>query len=119
MKKVTFDGTPIVSSGGKRAIQLDTLTGNQFKTLIEQITKDGKINTIPELIAFVGDVPEGSNLLDYIQAHSVDPEVVEKAVDEKFEEEQCSDEDIDSIFDEDDEPEPESENAGDENNNNN
>ena len=86
MKKITVDSTGIVSSGGKRATRLDTLTGDQFKALIEQITQDGRINTIPELLEFVGDIPEGTSLLDYIQAHSVDPEAVDKAVNDALSE---------------------------------
>lgn len=70
----------------KKNVMLDTMTGEQFKTLIEQITQDGKINTVPELMKFVGDIPEGTSLLDYIQAHSVDPEAVDRAVDNAFEE---------------------------------
>lgn len=84
MKTITIGGTK--NTGSKRNVMLDTLTGDEFKTLIEQITQDGKINTVPELMAFVGNIPEGTTLLDYIQAHSVDPEAVDKAVDNAFEE---------------------------------
>lgn len=68
-----------------KKVQFDTLTAAQLKTLLEQITNDDRINTIPELLNFIGDIPENTNLLDYIQAHSVDPEAVEKAVDNAFE----------------------------------
>lgn len=104
MKKVLIDGTKLNANSEKKSTRLDTLTGDQFKVLIEQISPDGKINTIPELIDFLNGIPEGMTLEEYVAEHGVDPEAlaqaVDEAVDDKFDEEQCSYEDIDSIFDE-------------------
>ena len=63
---------------------LDTLTGEQFKQLIEQFTHDERIDTIPELLALVSDIPEGQTLGQYIAEHGgqVSPEVVREAVDD-------------------------------------
>lgn len=105
MKKVLADGTPYNATKGNPT-QLDTLTGEQFKQLIEQLSPDGKINTIPELFKLLSDIPEDQTLGEYIREHGVDPEVlaqvVDTAVDEKFDEEECTTDDIDSIFDEED-----------------
>lgn len=83
-------------------VTLDTLTGGQFKQLIEKFTQDGKIDTIPELIRVLSDIPEDKTLGQYIAEHGgqVDPQVVQDAVDEAFVEQQASDDDIDSIFEE-------------------
>ena len=51
-----------------KKVQLDQLTGDMVKALLEQITGDGKINTIPELIEFLNEVPEGMNLREYIES---------------------------------------------------
>lgn len=52
----------------KKAVQLDTLTGDEFKALLEQVSQDGKINTIPELIDFLSEVPQGMSLKEYIES---------------------------------------------------
>lgn len=80
MKKVMIDGTPYSASNERKATQLDTLTGEEFKTLIEQLSPDGKINTIPELIDFLNGIPEGMTLQEYIAEHGVDPEQLEQVV---------------------------------------
>ena len=67
-------------------VMLDTLTGDMFKQLIEQFTQDGHINTIPELMRLVSDIPEDQTLGEYIREHSADPEVVEEAVDRAVDE---------------------------------
>ena len=51
-----------------KKIQLDTLTGDELKVLLEQISQDEKINTIPELIAFLSEVPHGMSLKEYIES---------------------------------------------------
>lgn len=86
----------------KKNVMLDTMTGEQFKQLVEQFTKDGKIDTIPEFIRVLSDIPEDMTLGEYIAEHGgqVDPEEVKKAVDDAFDENECTNEDIDSIFDE-------------------
>ena len=88
MKKVMIDGTPYSASNERKATQLDTLTGEQFKTLIEQFTHDGKIDTIPELMRVLSDIPEDQTLGEYIAEHGgqVDPQVVKDAVDDALEE---------------------------------
>lgn len=84
----------------QKKVILDTLTGDMFKQLIEQFTQDGHINTIPELIRLVSDIPEDMTLGEYIREHAADPDVVKDVVDEVFVENESTDEDIDSIFDE-------------------
>ena len=71
-------------AGKNNKVMLDTLTGEQFKQLIEQFTFDGKIDTIPELMRVLSDIPEDQTLGEYIAEHGgqVDPQVVTDAVDE-------------------------------------
>lgn len=70
----------------RKNIALETLTGEQFKTLIEQFTHDGKVDTIPELMERVGQIPDDMTIEDYIKTVAYDapvaPEMVEDAVDE-------------------------------------
>jgi hypothetical protein len=70
----------------KKNVMLDTLTGEEFKTLIEQFSQDGKIDTIPELIRLLSDIPEDQTLGEYIREHGgqIDPEVLEEIVDVAF-----------------------------------
>ena len=51
-----------------KKVQLDTLTGDELKVLLEQISKDGKINTIQEFISFLAEVPQGMTLKEYIES---------------------------------------------------
>ena len=72
----------------KKNVMLETMTGEEFKTLIEQFTQDGRIDTIPELIRVLSDIPEDQTLGQYIEEHGgqVDPKVVRDAVDEALDE---------------------------------
>lgn len=70
----------------KQNVMLDTLTGEQFKQLIEQFTQDGKIDTLPELFRVLSDIPEDQTLGEYIAEHGIDPEQLERAVDEAIDE---------------------------------
>jgi hypothetical protein len=83
-----------------KKINLDTLTGEEFKQLIEQFSKDGKIDTIPELLAFLSNIPDDMTLEEYIAEHGghVDPEDVKKAVDDVLDEQTADSGDIDEIF---------------------
>lgn len=101
MKKVLIDGTKLNANSEKKSTRLDTLTGDQFKVLIEQISPDGKINTIPELINFLNGIPEGMTLAEYVEEHGgqVDPQVVKDAVDDALDEQHADSSDIDEIFD--------------------
>lgn len=83
-----------------KPVRLD-MTGKEFKTLIEQVTQDGKVNTLPELFELLGTLPDDMTLEEYVRQQAVDAaaEVSEDAVKEVLEEETASDEDIDSIFD--------------------
>lgn len=49
-----------------KKVTLDQLTGTEVKTLLEQITDDQKINTVPELFRFLEEVPDGMSLREYI-----------------------------------------------------
>ena len=83
-----------------KKISLDTLTGEDFKQLIEQFSKDGKIDTIPELLAFLSNIPDDMTLEEYIAEHGghVDPEDVKKAVDDALDKQTADSSDIDEIF---------------------
>jgi polyhydroxyalkanoate synthesis regulator phasin len=85
-----------------KKISLDTLTGEQFKELIEQFTDDGKLNTIPELLQRIGEVPDDMTLEDYIkekaEQSAVSEDTVRKVVDEQLEETSAEHGDIDEIF---------------------
>ena len=83
-----------------KKINLDTLTGEEFKQLIEQFSKDGKIDTIPELLAFLSNIPDDMTLEEYIAEHGghVDPEDVKNAVDDALDEQTADSSDIDEIF---------------------
>ena len=82
-----------------KPVYLD-MTGKEFKTLIERVTQDGKVNTLPELFELLGSLPDDMTLEEYIRQQAVDAaaEVSEDAVKEILEEETASDDDIDSIF---------------------
>lgn len=82
-----------------KPVYLD-MTGKEFKTLIERVTQDGKVNTLPELFELLGTLPDDMTLEDYIRKQAVDAaaEVSEDVVKEVMEEETASDDDIDSIF---------------------
>lgn len=81
------------------------MTGKEFKQLIEQVTQDGKVNTMPELFELLGSLPDDMTLEEYIrkQALEATEEVSEDVVKEVMYEETASDEDIDSIFEKDSE----------------
>lgn len=102
MKTVTNE-TP----SGRKSTILETLTGEEFKQLIEQLSPDGKLNTIPELFAFLDDIPEGMTLAEYIREHGSqpDPEVLDQAIDENLSRKAADSEDIEEIFDQEDEQE--------------
>lgn len=51
-----------------KKVQLDTLSGDEVKALLEQIVEDQRIDTIPELFAFLSGVPEGVSLAEYIRS---------------------------------------------------
>ena len=106
MNKVTINGTQVAEGGERKTTRLDTLTGEEFKQLIEQVKQSGKIDTLPELFAFLDDVPEGMTLADYIREHGgqPDPEVLDQAIDENLEKKAAESSDIDEIFG-DEEPE--------------
>lgn len=52
----------------KKTVKLDTLTGDELKELLEQISQDGKVNTFPELVEFLDGVPQGMSLKEYIES---------------------------------------------------
>ena len=64
------------------------MTGEAFLQLIEQITEDGKINTLPELIDFLKSVPQGTTLEAYVASKTAN------LIDDKM----ASRSDIDEIF---------------------
>lgn len=70
----------------KKNVMLDTMTGEEFKTLIEQFSQDGKIDTVPEIFRLLSDIPEDQTLGEYIREHGgqIDPEVLEEIVEVAF-----------------------------------
>ena len=79
---------------------LDTLTGEEFKTLIEQFTQDGKIDTIPELFRLLSDIPEDQTLGEYIAEHGGTPSPGSVGMDELSDDVKSK---IQNTYDEDDE----------------
>lgn len=82
-----------------RPVRLD-MTGKEFKQLIEQVTQDGKVNTLPELFELLGSLPDNMTLENYVRQQAVDAaaEVSEDAVKEILEEQTATDDDIDGLF---------------------
>ena len=85
-----------------KPVRLD-MTGKEFKTLIEQVTQNGKVDTLPELFELLGSLPDDMTLEEYIRKQALEAaeDVSEDVVKEVMYEETASDEDIDSIFEED------------------
>ena len=85
-----------------KKVQLDTMTGDEFKTFIEQKTDNGKVDTIPELMERTGEIPDGMSMEDFIREKArqsaVDEEVLREAVDKQLEAMTATSEDIDEIF---------------------
>lgn len=85
---VGSDGAYILTSDGQRIrfdsaatantvqrlqdVNLDTLTGEEFKQLIEQTTDDGKTDTLPEVFNMLSDIPDGQTVGEYIQEQMPD-----------------------------------------------
>lgn len=73
-----------------KKISLDTLTGEEFKELIEQFTDDGKVNTIPELMERIGEIPDDETLEEYItktaKQSAIDKDTIKEVVDESVDE---------------------------------
>lgn len=70
-------------------VRLDTLTGDQFKQLVEGRSMDGKTNTIPEII----DVLQGID-----NETTTVKEDVDQQIDTGVEQRKASESDIDEIF---------------------
>lgn len=98
------DGKYIYTSDGKRIcfkndkskeiedmgkVRLETLSGKEFKQLIEGRTPDGTINTVQEMF----DAARGISDDETIQ------EDVDKQIDEQLDEQAATDDDIDEMFD--------------------
>ena len=49
-----------------KKVKFDTLTGAELKTLLEQKTPDGKLDTLPELMDFLGVIPDEMTLEEYL-----------------------------------------------------
>jgi len=81
-----------------KKVILDKLDGQQVKDLLQEKTPDGKVNTIPELIEKLGEIPDGVPLDEYIrqvaEQSAIDPEMLKEivggAVDDKFDEEKTN-----------------------------
>lgn len=71
-----------------KKISLETLTGEEFKTLIEQFTDNGKVDTIPELMKRVGEVPDDMTLADWIREQAeqsaIDEETLKRLIGEEL-----------------------------------
>lgn len=82
-----------------RPVYLD-MTGKEFKTLIERVTQDGKVNTLPELFELLGSLPDDMTLEEYIHQQAVDAAAAasEEAVKGVLEEQTATDDDIDELF---------------------
>ena len=85
---VGSDGAYILTSDGKRicfssastenavkklrGVKLDTLTGEEFKQLIEQMTDNERTDTLPEVFRMLSDIPDGQTVGEYIQEQKPD-----------------------------------------------
>lgn len=73
-----------------KKISLETLTGEEFKTLIEQFTDNGKVDTIPELMERIGEVPDDMTLADWIRQQAeqsaIDEETLKRLIGEELDE---------------------------------
>lgn len=81
-----------------KKVILDKLDEQQVKDLLQEKTPDGVVNTIPELIEKLGEIPDGIPLDEYIrqiaEQSAIDPDILEgivgDAVDDKFNEEKAN-----------------------------
>lgn len=73
-----------------KKISLETLTGEEFKALIEQFTDNGKVDTIPELMERIGEVPDDMTLADWIREQAeqsaIDEETLKRLIGEELDE---------------------------------
>ena len=87
-------------------IQLDTLSGQEFKDLIELVNNNGKIGSLVELLNMVRNIPDNVTFESYIESvvqhAAIDEEtlkrIVREVVDEKEAEGQLTEDDIENIF---------------------
>lgn len=97
------DGKYILTSDGKRIcftsakskeiedmgkVRLDTLTGDEFKMLIEGRNPNGSIDTIPEMLDAANGIDEDETIQHY----------VDECIEAALEQEAATDEDIDEMF---------------------
>lgn len=80
-------------SGVNRPVRLD-MTGEEFKTLVERRTQDGRIDTIPEVMEALSGMPDDKPFDEIIN------EAADKAVDDNLEAKSATSADIDEIFEE-------------------
>lgn len=80
-----------MANNNSRSTQLQ-MTGEQFKTLIEQFTDNGKVDTIPELMQRIGQIPDDMTLEEYISGQA------KKATSDYVDENVATNSDIDEIF---------------------
>lgn len=86
-----------------KPVRLD-MTGPEFKTLIERVTGDGEVNTIPELMALVQTIPDGMTLEEFITTKTADAiasdEMVDSVADRVMENvfENITEDDLENIF---------------------
>ena len=69
-------------------VQLDTLTGDQFKMLIEGHNPDGNIDTLPEMLDAAKGISDDTTIR----------KDVDDQIDEQLDEQAATDEDIDEMF---------------------
>ena len=82
-QRIAFQGRS--SSDGKVRMQM---TGDEFLQLIEGRDPNGEVNTIPEIMAAMDGISDDETI----------PQKIQNEIDENNEEDEASDEDIDSIF---------------------
>lgn len=90
-KRICFksDKSQEIEDMGK--VRLDTLTGDEFKKLIEGNNPDGQIDTIPEMLRAAEGISDDGTTIK---------EEVAQQIDDSQEENEATDDDIDEIFNE-------------------
>ena len=58
-----------------------SMTGEEFKTLIERFTDNGQIDTVPELMERVKKIPDEADIAEFIDSQTADDADIESLYD--------------------------------------
>lgn len=88
-KRICFKNPKAQQIEDMGKVRLDTLTGEQFKKLVETFEPNSEVDTIPELMHAMQGISDDKTVRDDVQ----------QQIDEHDTENEAQDSDIDSIFD--------------------